>query len=124
MIRKVVIADDDAKVILVIGEVLADLGFQVFDANEGNKAFELILREKPDLLIADILMPGLDGVALCEKVKRHPELESTKVILMTGVYKNPSFRAELDCNADAFIEKPVDIKQLAGILLETFDDLR
>lgn len=123
MINKAVIVDDDPKVILVVEKALTQLGFQVFYAYEGKKALELVKSEKPDLLIADILIPGIDGVALCGMVKNDPELDDIKVILITGVYKSPSFRAELDSNADAFIEKPINIEKLADIVMEQIKNL-
>ena len=123
MNKKIVVVDDDAKVNLVIEKALNQLDFQVFSATDGNKALELVKEHKPDLLVADILIPGIDGVALCGMVKNTPELQKTKVILMTGVYKSPSFRAELDGNADAFIEKPIDIENLAAVVSEQINKI-
>jgi CheY-like chemotaxis protein len=121
--KKVVVVDDDTKVNLVIGNTLEQLGFQVFIATNGKKALELVTEHNPDLLIADILIPGIDGVALCGMVKNTPELQKTKVILMTGIYKSPSFRSELDNNADAFIEKPIDVEKLALLVSEHISEL-
>jgi len=116
MNKKIVVVDDDKKTLLVVEKTLSQLGFEIFTAGEGNKALELVKKNKPAVLVSDILIPGIDGVALCGMVKNDPEFTHTKVILMTGVYKNPTFRAELDCNADDFLEKPIDIKKLAGIV--------
>lgn len=116
MNKKVVVVDDDKKILLVVEKALTQLDFEVFSAEDGNKAFGLVKKNKPALLISDILIPGIDGAALCGMIKNDPEFAHTKVILMTGVYKNPTFRAELDCNADDFIEKPIDIEKLVGIV--------
>ncbi len=123
MNKKVVVVDDDAKVNLVIEKALNQLDFQVFSATEGKKALELVKEHKPELLVADILIPGIDGVALCGMVKNTPELKNTKVILMTGVYKSPTFRTELDGNADAFIEKPIDVEKLAVLVSEQINEI-
>ena len=118
MNKEAVVVDDDTKVNLVVEKALNQLGFRVFCATEGKTALELVKEHKPCLLISDILIPGIDGVALCGMVKNTPELQKTKVILMTGIYKSRTFRTELDVNADAFIEKPIDIENLVGIVSE------
>ena len=59
--KKAVVVDDDEKVITLIEKTLIRNGFQVFSAHEGQKALELVRREKPQVLITDILQPGLDG---------------------------------------------------------------
>ena len=88
-------------------------GFQVFSAQDGAEGYELVQKEKPDILISDMLLPKIHGTELCKKIKETPELKQTKVILMTAVYKGPSFRFEAkDCGADDFIEKPLDMKDL------------
>lgn len=117
--KKVVVVDDDLKVIMLVGEALTRMGFQVFSADEGNKALELVKKEKPAILIADILLPGMDGVALCKAVKDDPETGDIKVILITGVYNQASFKLEMTCGADGFLEKPIDIRELSRLVNET-----
>ena len=117
--KKVVVVDDDIKVIMLVETALTRMGFRVFSADEGNKALELVKKEKPSILIADILLPGMDGVALCKAVKDDPETGDIKVILITGVYNQASFKLEMNCGADGFIEKPVDIEELSRLVNET-----
>ncbi len=110
--KKAVVVDDDPKVLMLLEKGLNRIGFQVFMAEEGNKALELLKKEKPQLLITDILQPGLDGVKLCKEVKADPDLEDIKIIVVTGVYNEASFRLEMGFKVDGFIEKPVDIAKL------------
>lgn len=116
--KKVVVVDDDLKVIMLVERELTRMGFQVFSADEGNKALELVRKEKPAILITDILLPGIDGVELCKAVKDDPETSDIKVILITGVYNEASFRLEMNCRADGFIVKPIDIKGLSRLVNE------
>ncbi len=108
---KAVIVDDDIKIIILVEKALTELGFVVYSATEGKKALELVQDEKPDLLVSDILQPGLDGVRLCNLIKKDPQLSHTKIFLVTGVYNRTSFKLQMDCEPDAFIEKPVDMTQ-------------
>ncbi len=115
--KKVVVVDDDAKVIIMVEKVLTELGFIVLSANEGKKALELVKQEKPVLLISDILQPGIDGIVLCQSIKEDPQLEDIKVILMSGVYKQTSLKREImGATSDAFIEKPLEIQQLKDLV--------
>ncbi len=118
--KKVVVVDDDAKVIILVEKVLTRLGYRVLSADEGKKAMELVKKEKPVLLISDILQPGIDGVGLCQSIKEDPQLEDIKVILMSGVYKQASFRREMmGTPPDGFIEKPLDVQQLENLVEKT-----
>jgi CheY-like chemotaxis protein len=115
--KKIVVVDDDAKVIILVEKVLTELGFRVFSAGEGKKALELVKQEKPVLLISDILQPGIDGVGLCQAIKEDPQLEDIKVILMSGVYKETSLKREImGATPDAFIEKPLEVQALKDLV--------
>ncbi|MFC2141001.1 PleD family two-component system response regulator [Acidobacteriota bacterium] len=115
--KKIVVVDDDAKVIIMVEKVLTELGFMVLSANEGKKALELVKQEKPVLLISDILQPGIDGIGLCQSIKEDPQLEDIKVILMSGVYKQTSLKREImGTTSDAFIEKPLENQQLKDLV--------
>jgi len=115
--RKVVVVDDDAKVIMLVEKVLTQLGFRVFSASEGKKALELVKQEKPVLLISDVLQPGIDGIKLCQGIKEDPQLEAIKVILMSGVYKQASLKREITgCTPDAYLEKPLEVQQLKDLV--------
>jgi len=122
LIKNVVIVDDDNTIILILNKFLNNLNFQVFSAENGVDGFKLIETEKPDLVISDMLIPGIHGVELCRKIKADPELKHIKVILMTSVYKGNIQRSEdLACNADGFIEKPFDFDKLKAILIDIND---
>lgn len=113
MKKKIVVVDDDKVTLTILKMVLTRHEFQVFGAQDGQEGYELVLKEKPDVLISDMLLPKIDGLNLCKKIKENPELKNTKVILITAVYKGMTFRFEAkDYGADGFIEKPIDTKGL------------
>ncbi len=117
MAKKAVVVDDDRKVLMLLEKALLGFGIQVLTAENGTKALELIKKEKPDLVVTDILIPGLDGIQLCNSIQEDPNLNS-KVIMITGVYNEASYRLEMDCKADAFIEKPIDIGKLKTVITQ------
>ena len=119
MNKKIIIIDDDKVTLTLLEEVLTKKGFKVLSARDGAEGYLLIEKEKPDVLISDMLIPKLHGLDLCRKIKETPELRQIKVILMTAVYKDPVFMAQAkSCGADCFIEKPINTKDLISRIKE------
>lgn len=113
MSQKIAIIDDDCIIQETLQESFAEAGYTVFIAQDGASGFELISREKPDLVLVDILLPRMHGVALCEKLKASPEFSRIPIILMTGVYKDVNLRMYVHKGlADDFIEKPFREREL------------
>ena len=111
--KKIAIIDDDHIIQESLQELFSDAGYQVFIAGDGVAGFELIVREKPDIVLADILLPRMHGIALCEKVRASDEFRHIPIILMTGVYKDVNLRMHVHKGlADDFIEKPFREKDL------------
>jgi DNA-binding response OmpR family regulator len=110
---KIVIAEDDKVTLRTLERFLVDNSFFVYPAQDGQTAFELVRQERPDILISDLVLPKLDGVQLCNKVKQDPDLNRIQVIMMTAVYKGSTFKPlTRDCGADEYIEKPIDMTNL------------
>jgi phosphoserine phosphatase RsbU/P len=120
--NKIVVVDDDLKVTMLLDQALTKMGFQVFCANEGKKALELVKKENPILVFSDILQPGLDGVELCNRIKEDPFAGEAKVIFMTGVYNEASFKLQLHCPYDGFIEKPIDVNKLTDLVKDKINE--
>lgn len=113
MTKKIAIIDDDHIIQESLQEFLGDAGYAVSLAADGASGYELVAREKPDLVLADILLPRLHGIALCEKIRANEEFKGMAIILMTGVYKDVNLRMYVHKGlADDFIEKPFRDKDL------------
>lgn len=114
---KILVADDEAAIVSLITEVLVDHRHTVFMALNGRQAFEICLREKPQLVISDIMMPGLDGYQLSHQIKTHSQLGATKVVLMTAGFFN---KATAGNYYDEFLKKPFDIEEIEQLLARIF----
>lgn len=113
MNNKVVIIDDDRVTVRLLEGILTRSQFYVFSTRDGESGYELTLQEKPDIVICDFLLPKIDGIEVCKRIKENPELNRTKVILMTAVYKGASAKDALrGSRADEFIEKPFETSVL------------
>jgi DNA-binding response OmpR family regulator len=112
---KILIIDDDQVIRDSLRELFTDAGYVVILAADGISGYELISREKPDIIVADILLPRMHGIALCEKIRGIDELRSIPIILMTGVYKDVNLRMYVYKGlANDFIEKPFHETELLG----------
>jgi len=115
--KKVVVIDDDRTTINILKKFLLDMGFQVYTAGDGAAGYELVKTKKPDILISDILIPKIHGVELCRKIRSNPDLNQTKLILMTGVYSNVVFHLmDLMRETNGFLEKPLNFKKLKELI--------
>lgn len=113
MTNKIVIIDDDSTTVKLLELILTRSGFTVFSARDGEAGYELVEREKPDIVITDFLLPKMDGAEVGKRVKENPALDRTKVIIMTAVYKGARGRDVLSSSlADEYLEKPVETSSL------------
>ncbi len=120
---KIVVVDDDRTTLAIVEKTLIMKGFWVYSARDGEEGFELIKKEKPALVISDMLMPKLHGVDLCKKIKNSDDYKNIKVILMTAVYKgNLALKHEAkECGAEDIMNKPLDMKLMLKKIYEVLD---
>jgi two-component system response regulator AtoC len=101
---KILVVDDEAIVREALSDWLKDIGYQVFTAENGHKALEVIEKEKPGIMIADLVMPGMDGIELMRRAKAHqPNIE---VIIITAYASVPTAITAMKEGAYDYIEKP------------------
>jgi DNA-binding response OmpR family regulator len=111
--KRIVIIDDDHVIQETLQDLFSDAGYAVALAADGASGFDLIVREKPDIVVADILLPRLHGIALCEKIRATEEFKHIPIVLMTGVYKDVNLRMYVHKGlANDFIEKPFQGRDL------------
>ncbi|MFW6124149.1 MAG: response regulator [Acidobacteriota bacterium] len=111
---KIVIVDDDRTTRALLEKSLIMKGFWVYSARDGEEGLKLAKKEKPSLVISDMLMPKLHGYDLCREIKSSDEYKNIKVLLMTAVYKDnlPVKREAKDCGAEEVISKPINMDSL------------
>jgi two-component system sensor histidine kinase/response regulator len=111
---KVLLVDDDEWIVEVFSEILSQDGHQVFPAYDGEIALEIIARERPDVVVLDVLLPDRDGIEICHQVKHDPDTQFTPVILVTGITSRDRRLDGLRSGADDFLDKPVDPYELTA----------
>ena len=111
---KVMIVDDDPDVNCTLQTVLEHSGFKVECFYDGESALKKIKDIKPDLVILDVMMPGMSGYEVCEKIKSDPETSHIKVIMLTARDMGDDVDMALRKKADWFVTKPYDNKYLVS----------
>jgi DNA-binding response OmpR family regulator len=110
---KIVIVDDDRVTVALLEKALLSADHQVLSAPDGLAGLSLISHERPEVVIIDLLIPQIDGFELCRRIKNNPDLEETKIIIMSAVYKGVYFKRDIsDSGADAFLAKPLNMQEL------------
>lgn len=111
--KKVLIVDDDATTRLLVRKVLMKLDFVDFlEAENGKKAIEIAGFERPNLVLMDVVMPGMDGYEVCRQIKNNPNLKSTIVLFMTAVSMDEIDNRIIDVQGDDLLRKPLDASEL------------
>ena len=109
---KILVVDDEPDIIEFISYNLQKEGYQVVVANDGIEAINVAKKEKPDLIILDIMMPRLDGIGVCEHLRAMPEFEKTLITFLTALGDEISEIKGLNVGADDYIIKPIKPKLL------------
>jgi DNA-binding response OmpR family regulator len=122
-LKKILIIDDDVEMLATVQELLSK-NFQTFTATSGTEGSELAQRERPDLMIVDLHMPDLDGIAVCKNIRRIPELRSTPVIILSAAIDENLRTESFLWGADDFVSKPVSGRELMARVMSKLNWVR
>jgi two-component system chemotaxis response regulator CheY len=109
---KILIADDGATSRLIAHMALRSLGHECFAANDGAQAWETFQSVRPDVVISDWMMPGLEGIELCRRVRAAARSDYVYFIILTGLGEKSEIRAGIEAGADDYLLKPLDQHEL------------
>ncbi|RLB61352.1 MAG: hypothetical protein DRG80_04120, partial [Deltaproteobacteria bacterium] len=112
MMKKLLLADDSITIQKVVGIILSTEEYQLEITDDGDRAFAKALEEIPDLVIADISMPGKDGFELCRAIKSEPSLSNTSVLLLPGAFDHFDEAKAGEVCADGWLTKPFESQSL------------
>lgn len=108
----ILIADDEADILEIIGYNLSREGYKVLEAKDGNQALDLARQHHPDLIILDIMMPYKSGIEVCNILRTQPEFKETLIVMLTALSDEGSHIKGLDSGADDYLSKPISPKVL------------
>ncbi|WBX68928.1 response regulator transcription factor [Tenacibaculum dicentrarchi] len=111
---KILLVDDEPDILEIVGYNLKSEGYQVFTANNGAEAVKLAKKVTPHLILLDIMMPQMDGIEACEKIRNIKSLENVIISFLTARGEDYSQMAGFDAGVDDYITKPVKPKVLVS----------
>jgi two-component system alkaline phosphatase synthesis response regulator PhoP len=111
---KILLVDDEADILEFVGYNLKKEGFTVSVANDGEEGLALAMKEKPHLILLDVMMPGMDGIETCDAIRKEPELEDVLIAFLTARGEDYSQVAGFGVGADDYITKPIKPKVLVS----------
>jgi two-component system, OmpR family, alkaline phosphatase synthesis response regulator PhoP len=110
--NKILIVDDEPDILEFLSYNLKKENYEVFLSSNGNEALEVALKTKPNLILLDVMMPGMDGMETCERLRALPELEGIIIAFLTARSEDYSQIAGFEAGADDYISKPIKPKVL------------
>ncbi|HDZ14817.1 hypothetical protein LCGC14_0650950 [marine sediment metagenome] len=111
---KILLVDDEPDILEIVGYNLTSEGYQVFTAKNGLEGVAVARKKEPHLIILDVMMPEMDGMEACEKIRKISGLENTIITFLTARGEDYSQVAGLDAGADDYITKPIRPKVLVS----------
>ena len=107
--KRVLVVEDDESIVDLLTIHLEDMGFRVISTDDGEHGLGLALAEKPDLIILDIMLPGMDGMEICKRVRRVDRV--TPIMMLTSRSEELDKVLGLELGADEYITKPFSIRE-------------
>ncbi len=111
---KILLVDDEPDILEIVGYNLSSQGYQISTAENGVEGVKKAKKEKPHLIILDVMMPEMDGIEACEQIRKVPELSDTIITFLTARGEDYSQMAGFEAGADDYITKPIKPKVLVS----------
>ena len=109
----ILIVDDDPDLLFASARIIKSAGYEVLTASTADQCMEIVKINRPDLILLDVILPDVDGWALCSQIKTEPALENIFVVLISGTKIDSAEQADgLDIGADGYIARPITNREL------------
>ena len=112
--RKILIVDDEPNIVVPLQFLMEQNGYQVKIAESGEAAIDLMERFRPDLVLLDIMLPGVNGLEVCQMLREDPELKKTKIVLVSALGRDVDMAKGMAMGADAYITKPFSNREIVA----------
>jgi len=123
MPKEILIVDDEPSIVVPIQFLMEQQGYSVLIAENGHDALDMIYQYHPDLILLDIMLPGIDGYEVCEIVRLNPKLRGIKIIFLTAKGREVEIAKGLALGADAYITKPFSNADLVAKVKTVLDNI-
>ena len=118
MSHKVLIADDEPNIVISLEYLMKRAGYEVSIARDGQEAIDAIRRERPRLVLLDVMMPRKSGYDVCQELRADAQIKDTLVLMLTAKGRDTDVDKGLGVGADAYMTKPFATKELVAKVAE------
>jgi len=112
----ILVVDDDPEIVAMLTTRLGHRGYRITTASDGHRALELAKRERPDIVLLDVMMPGKSGWEVARALKQDPVTQSIKIVMCTAIGEQVNELTSPLYGADAHIDKPFEFERLEKII--------
>lgn len=112
MSQKILIADDEPNILISLEFLMKREGYEVVVARDGQEALDAVLKERPELVLLDVMMPIKTGFDVCHEVRAHESVRDTLIIMLTAKGRDTDVAKGLALGANAYMTKPFSTKEL------------
>ncbi|MBW2411241.1 MAG: response regulator [Deltaproteobacteria bacterium] len=123
MPKEILIVDDEPSIVVPVQFLMQQQGYTVLVAEDGHDALDMIYKYQPDLVLLDIMLPGIDGYEVCEIVRLNPKLRNVKIIFLTAKGREVEIAKGLALGADAYITKPFSNAELVAKVKSVLENI-
>lgn len=120
--QSVLIVDDESMARTLLRLMLVRAGFNVSEAEDGYDALEKVRKNRPDIVLLDVMMPGMDGFAVCEALRNSPETISLPIIMLSAKTDLDSINKGLRAGATVYLTKPISPEDLTRHVREVLEN--
>ncbi|MBL7722648.1 MAG: response regulator [Chitinophagaceae bacterium] len=111
-LQKILVVDDDPYILMSLEFLMKKNGYEVMVARNGTEALEIVDKQIPHLVLLDIMMPDVDGYAICKHIKSTKKLKEAKVVFMSAKSKEADIQKGYDLGAALYVTKPFSTREL------------
>jgi len=116
MTKSILVVDDDPEIVTMLNTRLTKRGYKVSTASDGNRAIELAKREKPDIVLLDVMMPGKSGWEVARALKQDPVTQDVKIVMVSAIGEKTNEITAPIYGADAHVDKPFEFEKLESVI--------
>jgi two-component system alkaline phosphatase synthesis response regulator PhoP len=121
---KILIADDEPNILISLEYLMKREGYEVLLARDGQEALEMLVREKPRLVLLDVMMPKKTGFEVCQELRANEAIKDTLVLMLTAKGRDTDVAKGMALGADAYMTKPFSTKELVQKVREMVEGAR
>lgn len=120
---KLLIVDDVPLNVLLVSKILSRFPMKIIPSYSGQQALEIISRERPDVVVLDLMMPIMDGFEVLDKIRNNPETSDIKVVILSALNSNDDIVRGFKAGANDFVTKPIIMERLINAINKQLEEL-